>query len=62
MKNSKIKFHDFVKEDTPVLGICLGMEMFFEKSEEGVEKGFNVIDGVNSNSSIYYESPSYGLE
>jgi len=21
------------------------MEMFFEKSEEGIEKGFNVIDG-----------------
>ena len=43
--NSKTLFHDFVKDDTPVLGICLGMEMFFEKSEEGVEKGFNVIDG-----------------
>ena len=44
-ENSKTQFHDFVKENTPVLGICLGMEMFFEKSEEGVEKGFNVIDG-----------------
>ena len=29
----------------PVLGICLGMEMFFEKSEEGKEQGLNVIDG-----------------
>ena len=29
----------------PVLGICLGMEMFFAKSEEGKEKGLNVIDG-----------------
>ena len=44
-KNSKTKFHDYVKDDTPVLGICLGMEMFFKKSEEGIEKGFNVIDG-----------------
>ena len=44
-ENSKTKFHDYVKDETPVLGICLGMEMFFEKSEEGVEKGFNVIDG-----------------
>jgi len=44
-ENSKTKFQDFVKADTPVLGICLGMEMFFEKSEEGIEKGFNVIDG-----------------
>ena len=38
---SKIMLQDKI----PVLGICLGMEMFFEKSEEGVEKGFNVIDG-----------------
>jgi glutamine amidotransferase len=29
----------------PVLGICLGLEMFFEKSEEGRERGLNVIDG-----------------
>jgi len=42
---SKTKFKDFVKDDTPVLGICLGMEMFFEKSEEGKEKGLGVIDG-----------------
>ena len=26
-------------------GICLGMEMFFEKSEEGKEKGLAAIDG-----------------
>ena len=41
---SKTQFHDYVG-DIPVLGICLGMEMFFEKSEEGKEKGLNVIDG-----------------
>ncbi len=44
-ENSKTKFLDYVKDNTPVLGICLGMEMFFEISEEGIEKGFNVIDG-----------------
>ena len=44
-EHSKIEFKDYVKDDTPVLGICLGMEMFFEKSEEGHEKGLNVIDG-----------------
>ncbi len=43
--NSQIEFKDFVKDNTPVLGICLGMEMFFEKSEEGIERGLNVIDG-----------------
>ena len=41
---SKTQFRDYVG-DMPVLGICLGMEMFFEKSEEGKEKGLNVIDG-----------------
>jgi glutamine amidotransferase len=44
-EKSKVEFKDYVKENTPVLGICLGMEMFFEKSEEGQEKGLCVIDG-----------------
>ncbi|NDB92730.1 MAG: imidazole glycerol phosphate synthase subunit HisH [Nitrososphaeria archaeon] len=38
-------FGDYVGKKTPVLGICLGMEMFFEKSEEGKEKGLAAIDG-----------------
>jgi len=42
---SKTEFIDFVKDTTPVLGICLGMEMFFEKSEEGKEKGLGVMNG-----------------
>ena len=41
---SKTQFLDYVG-DTPVLGICLGMEMFFEKSQEGKEKGLGVMDG-----------------
>ncbi len=44
-EHSKVEFRDFVKESTPVLGICLGMEMFFERSEEGHEKGLSVIKG-----------------
>lgn len=44
-KISKTDFKEFVRDTTPVLGICLGMEMFFEKSEEGKEQGLNVIDG-----------------
>jgi glutamine amidotransferase len=42
---SKTAFVDFVGNNIPVLGICLGMEMFFEKSEEGKEKGLGVIGG-----------------
>ena len=44
-EHSKIGFKEYVKDDTPVLGICLGMEMFFDKSEEGHEKGLSVIEG-----------------
>lgn len=42
---SSTSFADYVGDKTPVLGICLGMEMFFEKSEEGKEKGLGVMDG-----------------
>ena len=33
-KFSDTKIQDVVENTVPVLGICLGMEMFFEKSEE----------------------------
>jgi len=32
-------------EKVPILGICLGMQLFTEKSEEGSEKGFGWIKG-----------------
>ncbi len=40
---SKTQFQDYVG-NVPVLGICLGMEMFFEKSEEGKERGLSVMN------------------
>jgi glutamine amidotransferase len=42
---SSTSFSDYVKDKIPVLGICLGMEMFFEKSEEGKERGLGVMEG-----------------
>ena len=42
---SSTDFKDYVTQDMPVLGICLGMEMFFKKSEEGKEQGLDVMDG-----------------
>lgn len=42
---SKIAFSEYVSDKISVLGICLGMEMFFEKSEEGKEKGLGIIEG-----------------
>ncbi len=43
--SSKKAFADTVKNQMPVLGICLGMEMFFEKSEEGKASGLGVLEG-----------------
>ena len=33
------------KENKPILGICLGMQLFFEKSEEGNEMVFHGLKG-----------------
>ena len=45
LDSSKKAFTDIIKHQIPVLGICLGMEMFFEKSEEGKESGLGVLEG-----------------
>lgn len=34
-----------LKEKTPILGICLGMQLFASKSEEGIKRGLGWIDG-----------------
>ena len=36
---------DVVASGVPVLGICIGMQILFEESEEGKEKGFGLIPG-----------------
>ncbi len=35
-----------IKEKMPILGICIGMHIFFESSDEGSLKGFGWLDGV----------------
>ncbi|MGB6785089.1 MAG: imidazole glycerol phosphate synthase subunit HisH [Nitrosotalea sp.] len=45
LNTSKVAFQDLTKNKIPVLGICLGMEMFFEKSEEGKLHGLGVLEG-----------------
>ena len=44
IKSSKTSFVEFTN-NIPVLGICLGMEMFFGKSQEGTQLGLDVING-----------------
>ncbi len=36
-----------IKEGTPLLGICLGLQLFFEESEEGPGKGLALFKGKN---------------
>lgn len=53
-----------IKQGVPVLGICLGMQLLFESSEEfGFSKGLNFIKGninkLTSNNS-YYRIPNIG--
>jgi len=38
-------FSKIIEKNIPVLGICLGMEMLFEKSEEGKLAGLDIIKG-----------------
>ena len=35
----------FAETKKPLLGICIGMHILFEKSEEGIEKGLSLIPG-----------------
>ena len=34
-----------IDKNMPILGICLGLEMLFDKSEEGILEGLKVLDG-----------------
>jgi glutamine amidotransferase len=38
-------FIDAIKDGLPILGICLGLEMLFDSSEEGELKGLQVFPG-----------------
>ena len=39
------KLEKAIDRDMPVMGICLGMEMLFNKSEEGKHEGLKILDG-----------------
>jgi glutamine amidotransferase len=45
LNKCKKKFLNYIEKDIPILGICLGMEMLFEKSEEGHLEGLKIIKG-----------------
>jgi glutamine amidotransferase len=39
------KIRDAAKSGMPLLGICLGLQLFFSKSEEGAGRGLSLIPG-----------------
>lgn len=39
--------HSKIKSGTPLLGICLGLQLFFESSEEGPGRGLMLFKGRN---------------
>ncbi len=43
----KQQFVDAVNSGTPVLGICLGLQLYFESSEEGPGEGLGFFKGKN---------------
>lgn len=51
-----------VKSGVPVLWICIGMQILFEESEEGKEKGLGLIPGKVARLPANVRVPHMGLE
>ena len=45
IQKDSISLNAAVDSGMPILGICLGLEMLFDKSEEGILEGLKVLDG-----------------
>ena len=45
MQKDAVMLNTAVNEGLPILGICLGLEMLFNKSEEGTLDGLKVLEG-----------------
>ncbi len=45
IRKYKKVIEEAVRSEVPILGICLGMEILFSKSQEGRLKGLDILDG-----------------
>ncbi|HEX2306352.1 MAG TPA: imidazole glycerol phosphate synthase subunit HisH [Nitrososphaeraceae archaeon] len=45
IKKDAVSLNTAVDSGTPILGICLGLEMLFNKSEEGILDGLKLLQG-----------------
>lgn len=51
---------ELVNRGTPVMGICLGMQLFFEKSEEGEGEGLALLEGESVQLPNFVKVPHMG--
>ena len=48
LEHVRIEIFDAVKNGVPLLGICLGLQLFFPRSDEGAGEGLGLYDGNNA--------------
>jgi glutamine amidotransferase len=48
LEHVRIEILDAVKNGVPLLGICLGLQLFFPRSDEGAGEGLGLYDGNNA--------------
>ena len=48
LEHVRIEIFDAVKNGVPLLGICLGLQLFFPRSDEGAGDGLGLYDGNNA--------------
>lgn len=41
----RLRMRDAIRDGLPTIGVCLGMQLFFETSEEGPGEGLGLIEG-----------------
>lgn len=49
-----------VEEGIPLLGVCLGMQLFFQASEEGPGEGLGLLEGMVLRMPEYVKTPQMG--
>lgn len=60
LESAKEFINSIIENGTPVLGICLGMQLFFQRSDEGPGLGLGIFKGKNIRLSNSVKVPHMG--
>ncbi|MGB9853271.1 MAG: imidazole glycerol phosphate synthase subunit HisH [Candidatus Bathyarchaeales archaeon] len=60
LESLKEKMLELARSGLPVFGICLGMQLLFQKSEEGEGEGLALLEGKNVRLPSYVKVPHMG--